>query len=239
MATATGQDLITQALKKAGVVGVGQAPTADDNLDAFDELNLMLDEWSADNLMVFTKNDVVFQSTSALSYTIGPGMQFNCPRPEQIQYAFARLNGATPQPIDYPLYIIETFEEYNAIVLKDLTTFPRSVFYDGNFPTGTVKFWPNPNSSFELHLGVNQPITELTDPADPFVLPAKYKVAVLYSLAERIITNYTLPPNPSVSAIASKARLTIKRSNTRTPVMSMPSDLVRTRRYNIFGDVFQ
>jgi hypothetical protein len=239
MATQTANDLITQALKKAGVTGVGQNAAPADMLDAFDELNLMLDEWSADNLMVYTKNDVVFQSTGALSYTIGPGMQFNCPRPEQLQFAFARQNGGTPQPFDYPMHVIETFEEYNAINLKDLGAFPGYIFYDGGFPTGTVKTWPVVNNQFEIHLSANSPLTELTDPADSFVLPAKYKVAVLYSLTERLITNYTLPANPDVARIAAKARLTVKRSNTRTPVMSMPNDLVQTRRYNIFGDTFR
>jgi hypothetical protein len=239
MATSTANDLILQALKKAGVTGVGQNASPADTLDAFDELNLMLDEWSADNLMVYTKDELVLQSTGAQSYTIGQGMQFNCPRPEQLQFAFARLNGATTQPIDYPLNVIETFEQYNDIVLKELTTFPRHVFYDGNYATGTVKFWPIPNAQFELHLGVNQPLTELADPSDVLVLPAKYKVAVLYSLAERLTTNYTLPGNPDTTRIAAKARATIKRSNTRTPIMDMPHDLVTTRRYNIFGDTFQ
>jgi hypothetical protein len=165
-------------------------------------------------------------------------MQFECPRPEQLQYAFARRGAGTPNPFDYPLRIIYTFEEYNAINLKELAAFPSYIFYDGQFPTGTVKPWPVISNEYEIHLGVMQPIAELADPADDFVLPSKYKVAVLYSLTERLYTNYTLPADPVVQKIAGKARLTIKRSNSRTPILAMPHDLVSPRRYNIFGDAW-
>ncbi|HTJ94271.1 MAG TPA: hypothetical protein VL424_14345 [Pararobbsia sp.] len=232
---AAAADLILLALKKAGVVGVGQSAKPEDTLDAFAELNLMFAEWSADNLVVFTKDDIVFQSTGAQSYTIGPGMDFNCPRPEQIQFGFARQpNGA--QPADYQLRVIQTFEEYNEIFLKNLGAFPAYVFYDGGFPTGNVKFWPVISNIFEIHLSVMQPIAALDDPADDLNLPDKYQVAALYNLTERLGSNYTLPVDPTVSRIAAKSLLTIKRSNKRTPNLELPSQLVGSSRYNIFGD---
>lgn len=232
---ATAADLITLALKKAGVLGVGQSASAEDTMDAFAELNLMFAEWSVDNLIVFTKDDVVFQSTGAPSYTIGPGMQFNCPRPEQLQYAFARQFNV-PEPADYPMKVIQSFEEYNAIFLKTLPAFPAYIFYDGGYPTGLVKPWPLVSAQFEIHLSVLQPLAALDDPADDLNLPDKYQVPVLYNLTERLGSNYTLPVDATVSRIASSSLAKLKRSNSRTPVLGIPSALANPQRYNIYGD---
>jgi hypothetical protein len=65
-------DLITLALKKAGVVGVGQTPEAEDTNDAFSDLNMMLGQWNRRRWLVYHLLDVAKVSTGAASYTVGP-----------------------------------------------------------------------------------------------------------------------------------------------------------------------
>jgi hypothetical protein len=66
-------DIISGALKDIGALEAGETPTPEAAQDAFELLNLILDQWSNENLMVFNVTEIVFPLISGQTqYTIGP-----------------------------------------------------------------------------------------------------------------------------------------------------------------------
>jgi hypothetical protein len=232
----TALDLITLALKDIGALGVGQAIGADDTADALATLNMMLGQWQGERLSVFHEIDVVAPSTGAQSYTIGPGGAFNAARPVDIKAAFARLNNGTI-PVDYPVQVIRSREDYDRIALKSLSAFPEFLYYDAAYPLGNVIFYPVPNSTFELHLSVLDVLPQFTAPAQAVNLPPEYLAAIRYNLAVYLAPSYQLQPMASLVALAANAKRVVKRMNAQIPQMTMPVALLGQRgRYSIFGD---
>lgn len=67
-------DIITRAMKDIGAVAAGEVPTADEAQDGLDLLNDMCAQWSNENMMVFYKTEIIFQTVqNTVQYTLGPG----------------------------------------------------------------------------------------------------------------------------------------------------------------------
>jgi hypothetical protein len=67
-------DIISRALKDIGALEAGESPTADAAQDALDLLNDMCAQWSNENMMVFYKSEIIFQTVqNTVQYTLGPG----------------------------------------------------------------------------------------------------------------------------------------------------------------------
>jgi hypothetical protein len=231
-------DIITLALKKAGVVGVGQTPEAEDTNDAFSDLNMMLGQWSRRRWLVFHLVDVAKVSTGAASYTVGPGGDFNVARPDRIESAYVRsLQQPAPNRPDYPLSVVTSMEDYAAVGLKSIVGFPRRVFLDSGFPTGTLYPWPIPTTGlYEIHLLFKADLTGFANLTDDINLPPEYQEAILYNLAVRLAASYKEPLDPVVVAIAKSSLNTVRSSNVQIATLKLPDDLVRSGAYNVYTD---
>ncbi len=238
----TPNDIIRQALKKAAVLGVGQVPLAEDVNDAYADLQDMLGQWQRKRWLIFHLVDYAFTSTGAISYTVGPGGNFNInPRPDRIESAFFRqvVNQTPPNQVDYPLEIIEAREDYNLIRLKQLVTFPQYVFYDSDFPTALAYPWPVVQSGlYEIHLTVKATLGQFTSLAQTINLPLEYFAALKFNLAVRLRQAYQLPIDEALVGLAKDSLNVIRNANTQIPRLQMPADLARHSLYNIFSDQF-
>jgi hypothetical protein len=227
MTISTAGDLISLALRTAGILGQGQTAAAEDMSDGLSLLNMMLAQWQRKRWLVWSLVDTAVISTGAASYNVGPGQPFNIARPDRIDAAFVRLLGTSPNPVDYPLAMIGSREDYAAIALKSLSTFPAGVFYESSFPVGVLHFWPIPPASqYELHITTKAQITSYAQ-TDALALPPEYIEAALYSLAVRLAINYGLPASADHAAAMRAALNTIRQANVQTGVMS--TDLPRSR----------
>lgn len=234
----TGTDIITAALKKSGVLGVGQSASAEDTTDAFNDLNQMLAQWQRKRWMVYHLVDVSYVSTGAQSYTVGTGGNFNVARPDRLEASFFRQTiPSQPNLIDYPLQLLEAREDYNNIALKSLTTFPQYAFYDAAYPTGNLYVWPVPTSGiYEIHITLKEQLGSLAAPGSVINLPPEYMAALIWNLAARLRPSYQLQPDPTVTAMAKDSLNLINNANAQVPRLRMPSDLVRGGIYNIYSD---
>ena len=141
MTISTPLDIVTQAQKRSGVLGVGQTPLAEDTNDAFDTMNSMIAQWNRKRWLMWALDDVSYVMNGSQSYTIGPGMQFNTSRPDRLEAAFVRLLPVQGnQTFDTPLAIIEAKEDYASLVMKNLTTYPSAIFFDSQYPTGLLYY---------------------------------------------------------------------------------------------------
>ncbi|MNE04068.1 hypothetical protein D3C80_965910 [compost metagenome] len=233
----TPAELITLALKQSGVIGVGQTASAEDMNDAFKLLQMMLGQWQVDRFAVFHLITTSKVCTGAQSYTIGPGGDFNIPRPDRISSAFIRqLTQDQPNQADYPLTIIDAREDYNRITLKEQGTWPVYLFYDSGFPMGTLYPWSIPDSQFELFVTTYAQIQNFANLQDSFDLPSQYEEAIMWNLAGRLRPMYGMQPDVTISQLAMASLNTVKGSNTQIPRMQIDPVLTRRGTYNPYSD---
>ncbi len=233
-------DIVKQSLKKAGIIGVGQTPLAEDTNDAFYDLNDMIGQWARKRWLMWHLLDVSLVSTGAMSYTVGVGQDFNTPRPDRLEAAFFRqIQNGQPNNIDYPLELIESRETYSNIPLKSLSTFPTSIFYDAAYPTGVVYPWPVPQATiYEIHLIIKDQLTQFTSLNQTIVMPPEFTAALKFNLAIRLRQAYMLPADPVLIGLAKDSLAVIRGANAQIPNLVMPSDLIRGGLYNVYSDSY-
>lgn len=238
----TPNDIIRAALKKAGILGVGQNALAEDTNDAYTDMQDMLGQWQRKRWLIWHLVDYSFTSTGATSYSVGPASNFAIsPRPDRIESAFFRqVINSVPNQVDYPLSIIEAREDYNKISLKQLTSFPQYIFYDSGFPVGTLYPWPVPQASiYSIHITVKETLAQFTSLAQVISFPLEYFAALKFNLAVRLRQAYQLPPDPALIGLAKDSLNVIRNANIQVPRLGMPVGLCRaTGSYNIFSDSY-
>lgn len=235
----TPADIVALALVHAGVVGQGQTASAEDTNNAFSLLNMMVSQWNRKRWLIYHLIDVSVTATGAQSYTVGPGGDFNTPRPDRIEAAFLRqLLPAMTNQIDYPLVVLQSREDYNQIALKTMGTWPSIVWYDSAYPLGVLYVWPvAATQQFAIHLSLKQTIDQFTDLAEDIVLPPEYVPALFYNLAVRLRPAYGMGPDATLVALAKDALNVLRGANAQIPTLRMPDQLVGVARfYNVYSD---
>ena len=234
----TPSDIITLSLKTANVVGVGQVASAEDMNDSFNLLNMLLAQLQRRRYFVYQLITTGLVATGAQSYTVGPGGNFNIPRPAKLESAFFRQQFNGIQPVDYPLEILRSTEDYNRISLKSLNAFPRYAFYDMAYPIGNLFVWPLPSNQYEIFITTMLQLQQFHTINDTLALPPEYSAALMWNLTLELYPFYGLPVNPVVSAKAEASLRIIEESNVAIPQLQMPPALKNNRgsTYNVFGD---
>ena len=159
----TARDIITLALKEAGVLGVGQTALAEDINDCFVLLNRMMAQWQQKRRIVPSLYDIATLGNGAKSNPIGPGQFWNAQRPSKVQAAYFLQTGngiptTGPDAVSFPLIPVFSYENYAQLALKQLKSWPQYFFYDNAFPNGNVYIWPIPDATYEVHLILKSPI---------------------------------------------------------------------------------
>lgn len=264
-------DLCTAALKECGAFSVGQIPLAEDMNDAWARLQWMLQQWERKRWLVYHLVTLGVVSTGAQSYSVGPGgdipigvssrqfggqfgQQFSQPqstlvasagvRPAKIESAFFRLlNGQPGNPVDIPLQLLQSMEDYNRIRLKSLTSFTRAVFYDPAWPLGRLFPWPVPSANlYEVFITVLEQLpVSFPSLATTFNLPYEYYAAMIYNLGLRLRPKYGIrtQPGDELKSMAQDALAVLRGANAAIALLVMPAELSSNGKdYNIFSDQF-
>lgn len=224
----TASDIINGALKDVGALAAGETATAEDTTDALELLNQMLGQWQATGLNVYAQKDVSFAANGSTSYTIGSGGAVNTTRPTEVISAFWRSGGH-----DYPLTVINAFQDYQRIGDKSLTGAPDAIYYQPTYPLGKVYAYPIPADG-DLHLTVQENLQTFSSASETVTLPPEYMLALRYSLGELLKIQYPdAQPRFDIEKAAAKARKIIKRNNVQIPALLMPSAVLGHYCYNI------
>jgi hypothetical protein len=233
-------DVIGFSMKLAGILGQGQTASGEDLADAFRALNMMLSQWQRKRYLLWALEDTGLTSTGAQSYTVGPGGDYDIPRPDKLRFAYVRQFGAISAPpyeTDYKLTIMEAEEDYAAVTLKSLGSFPRWIYYRPDYPLGTVYPWPVPDPAiYEVHLITPMGLQTFKTTSDPILMPPEYEEALTYNLAVRLAPMFGNDAPQEVVAIAKAALATIRSSNAQMPELQLPGGLLRGNLYDIRSD---
>jgi hypothetical protein len=187
----------------------------------------MIGNWQRERFLAWRLVEEIFPSTGAQFYPLKD-------RPPRLDSAYARLltgqqiagiNNAGP--VDFPLYLIDSADEYNEIGVKQLTTFPAAVWLSPDFPTSSAYFWPVPPSGqFDLHVFYRAGLPTYTALTDPLNLPPEYIRAARYELAVMVQLDYGLPANAGHVAAMTGVKATIRAANAHVAQLHVPGALV-------------
>lgn len=239
---ATGQDVVTAALKKAGILGVGRNASAQDTTDALSDLNDMIAEWNTQRWMVWDLLVDGFVSDGRTTpYTIGPGGNYNVSRrPDRLESGFLRQLVPTGLNVDTPIEIIPAGEEYDRLSLKQLTSFTLYAFLDSVWPVGNIFLYPWPNASqYQIFFRLKDVIPIVTANTDLTAIPDQYMAAMKFNLARRLRQAYGkgLQPDIELNNLARNSLDVVKQSNLQIPELICPKVLTMTSSsYNILSD---
>lgn len=236
-------DTIAYALRIAGILGVGQTALPQDTSDGQTALMMMLKQWRQKRWLVFRLDTATFPLVPGQqTYTIGPAA--NNPdivvagnyRPANIQSCYLRQNVAgapAAYPIDFPMKILRSRQEWDRIRLKGLGSWPDCIYYDPQLAAGVLMIWPIPiQTFFELYIAFQQAIdlggeSGLAVDLEQY-MPAEAEEAVTYNLAARFLVNYKMPADPGIIGAAKAALNTLRQTNYALQPLSMPSALWST-----------
>jgi hypothetical protein len=245
--TTTVNDICKSALQDSGYIGQGQTPTGNDIVDTWTRLQWMLQGWERNRWMVYHLVNLGKTSTGALSYTVGPGGDYDTgagsTRPSKISSAFLRqLQNSQPNQIDTPLEILQSREDYDRIALKSLVSFPGAVFLDTGWPLATLLIYPVPQANiYAVRITVMAQLpSSFASLTDVFNLPFEYYTAIVSNLALRMRARFQIGsfPGDELPRIAKSSLDTIKGSNTQIARLRIPEMAGGPSNYNIFSDRF-
>ena len=243
-------DICSQALRKAGIVGIDEDIEQPVLNDAFSDLNDLLAQWQRNRYLVWRLSTYSFVSTGAQTYSVGLNQTVNInPRPDRIESAFLRIiNNAPPGnlPVDLPLNIISSKEDYNRIAIKNLGTLAWRIFYDpgqeppndAGWSVGTLYPWPIPQATiYEIFVTFKEVLNRFTSLQSKVNLPPEYVPAMKWCLAEVLRESYQMPASPQISKLARRALNSIRLANVAIPILTLPSAVGNRRRaYDYHSD---
>lgn len=188
--TYTCQEICTDALRKARVVAIDEAATADDLQLARRQLNRMLKSWQNDGPNIFLYAAQTVALTTAASYTMSPV------RPLEI-LTVNYNDGSSETPMQRM-----TRQEYESLPVKTSTGTPTCFYYDRQKEAAKIYIWPVLASASGETLEVDY-VREFADVelADDVDVPGEYYDAVVYNLADRLSDDYGVQ-NPNVTSRA-------------------------------------
>lgn len=215
----TARSLIKSSLRLIGAISSGENPSSDEASDSLEVLNMLLDLWSTNKLLVFSRTREVFALTpTQSSYTIGPSsvdplVNFDTARPVQILNVSV-ITSSDPK-LELPIQIA-TDEEWAKISIKDLqSTLPKIIYPMGNAPIETFYVYPVPSEAREIAIYSMKQLLNLTSLDDELNVPPGYLYAMKYNLAVELATEFSRQLDPMIVDKANKSIAQIKRLNSK------------------------
>lgn len=224
----TVRDLITQSLRKLGVIASGEVPSADEMSDTFEALQHLIGSWSTERLLTprRIREEFAFIANQQ-AYTMGAGGDFNTVRPMAIEKASIEVQGSSPLELPVKIWNEDEWARENNKELA--STYPLKIFVEESYPLMTIHVWPVPASSLEkLVLYSWKPLTNFDSVDDDVELPQGWSRALIYNLALEVAPEYEMEPSPSMVAIALESKANIKRMNKKPLLMIVDSALIKS-----------
>jgi hypothetical protein len=220
----TGPDIINSSLRIIGALATSEVPSAGEANDALNSLNDMIDSWSNENLMAYTKVREVFPLVSGQqTYTMGAGGNFNTSRAQRIENALIQPPNMSTA-LEIPMKILNK-DQYAGILIKPLqSTFPLYIYAEGAYPLDNINVWPVPNTTCNIALYSWKTINNLTL-TTTLSLPPGYQRALRYNLAVDLAQEYGRMLSEDVKAIAIESKSVLKRKNTTPSYLRVDESL--------------
>ena len=228
----TSLQLIESSLRICGAIAAGVSPSEGEQADGLEALNMIISDLISDRLMVYG----ITQFNNALTvakatYTIGSGGNMDTTRPDWIDGATVRDSG----DYDYRIEIIDA-KRYRDIIDKTTPGRPRLLYYDPDYPKGTIFLYPVPDVAYTLYLDNIITLTELEGLTTTISFPKPYERYFKWELACELAPEFGQQISPSWERRATKAKDRIISMNASRMIQEVCLDIptqYNQRRYNI------
>jgi len=182
--------VIAGALRKLAVLPSGGTPTTTQVSDAVDALNAIVKAFQADGMPLWKISSQSFNTVNGTaSYTVGPSMTVNCPKPVRLLQAFWTPADGT----NTPLNVYNRYDFNNLPNGSDGN--PVNLYYQPLRTNGTITLWPTPdNSTTSITFHYQSPYEDMDASTDDFDFPSEWIQALIYNLAWSLAPEYGIPP---------------------------------------------
>ena len=201
--------IISSALRKIGVLEIGDVPDADTISNASMCLNLFIKQMSTEGLKLWKNSEVIIPltanqttytlggSTSALMYdSLAPTIAIT-DKPLKVIQGFYRNNQSTP-PVDIPVLLLSK-QEYNVLGSKYSTGTANSIFYDAKKLNGILYVYLTPDlnsqTNMEIHIVCQMPLDDVNASSDVPDFPNEWMNCLVWNLADQLALEYGVPMN--------------------------------------------
>lgn len=227
----TVRDLIRASMRKLGVISAGEQPSAQEAADGLEALNALLESWNTERLFVFSIVPRQYNLVAGKqTYTIGPGGEFDGPRPVKIDQAYVIFTPNGDQPPTIPIEIL-TLDQWASKEVKNTpSTFPTQMYNDSDNPLSNLSFWPIPTLVVPVVLWCWGQISAFPDINADISLPPGYYRALVYNLAVELAPEFGRSVTPEIAAIATEAKGDVKITNSPDLMMTCDDALVNNGR---------
>lgn len=185
-------DIITAAMLEIGAIDPNEVISGPEAATGLQKLNRILDAWNTDKRYVYAEQfDQYLIHTNTQPQTIGPSGFFVVnQRPVEIRDAQIILQNNSPADnIRYPLNL----RDYDWWAKKSsyavVGTLPTDLYYEPDWPNGSIFLWPAPTVAYLLEL-VTWTLINQVKLTTVMCLPPGYSDAVIYSLAVSLCPSF-------------------------------------------------
>lgn len=190
----TVQDLVTKSLQLIGVVASGETPATSESNDAFDALNLIIANWNAQQLPLYSVSVQTVTMTGAASYALSTRVS----RIKSAQVVSSIGTTQAPNLIDAAGWAGVTDKARTGV-------FAEVLYCDYAFPSATVWLSPKPTAG-TLEVFSYTPLTAFGSLGATITLPPGYERALRYALAIELAPEYGRPLGPEILVPAQEAK---------------------------------
>lgn len=224
---ATASDIITRALRGIGAIDAVETPSAEDMGAGLAAINELMESYSIKRGTIYAQVSESFTLTPGDgAYSFGSGGDINTARPLRIESAFLR-DGST----DYPLEVISSRDQYNAIEDKTIGGLPARLYYDPTYTTGSVYFDLLPDKAYVLHLTSWKPFSTFASSGSSVSVPGYYSRYWRLCLQIDLAPEYGRPIDPMW--VAAKEELEADMRTLHKRDVRAQFDFVPARKFNI------
>lgn len=210
--------MITSALRAIHILQDGQTATSTEISDASEILNMLIKNWQAEGLWLWTYQLVAIPMvTNKYLYTIGPvNADVLIPRPLRLfDGSYIRDTVCNPN-VDTPLRLISRLE-YLQLGSKLSLGVPNSIYWDAKIDTqseitspslghGTLYVYSNPmDDTRVIYANFQRQLYDMTNATDEFDFPSENFMALKWGLAAELADEYELPQD-RIMRIEGKAK---------------------------------
>lgn len=240
-------DICSQALTRINRLPLSQAAASGDAAVCLQALNLLIDSWANEELMIYTVTRTTWTITSGVAdYNIGTGQTINVARPvspQQIDRVNFYDSAITPTN-ELPLDLL-TNAAWQSLGMKSLTApYPVHAYYNPVYPTGILSLWMVPTSS-TLRGVIYTPtrVSAFTALTDTVSLPPGYERMMVTNLALEISSSFGAVISPDMIDSARQSKAMVMQSNFRMVDQNMPTETLQfgaggRTGYNIYSDSY-
>ena len=184
----TRDQILNAAIRKLGVVAEGQTLTAQNLADGQVALNSTIAELRSVGMPLWARGEYTFTPTTS-TYTIGTGYTLNTPAPIKLLQAVVTSSGNTKIDMD-----IEARDDF-LILPSNSSGSPLKVNYRPGINTGTLSFWPTPQSTNTdtVTLVYQRPYEYFTAATETLDFPEEWYNAIIYKVAVLLAPEWGIP----------------------------------------------